>query len=75
MRKLVIALTPVGLLSLAVAAPAFAYHAEGDGPRGFDMKKVDKNTDPRVDRNGDGFICFKGTKGGHDVVIDNRLPE
>ena len=74
MRKLVIALSLVGVLSLTSLVPVFADQA-GACPPGFELRHADPHAGTDVvDRNGDGIICFKSTKGGHSVVIDNRIP-
>jgi hypothetical protein len=67
MRKAFAALTIAGLASLSPAAPAGARAAHGRCPSGFARvanTQIRSDAHPeRVDRNNNGFICVKDTKG------------
>jgi len=70
MRRKLAAVAVAGLASVATATPAFANHNDNRGnaacPGKFRRVTVNSVNDPRarrVDRNDNGFVCFRNTQG------------
>ncbi len=87
MRKPIVTLFLIVLLSLIIAVPALADHGVspvGGCPDDFHLHHVmdhdhDQDEPHRhvgfdVDRNGDGYLCVKHNDGGAHVHTDNNVP-
>ncbi len=74
MKKLIIAMSIVGMMALASLAPVFVAHGEPipGCPQGFFQTKADSDT-KHIDRNNDVQLCLKTTPQGRQIIIDNHV--
>lgn len=75
--KKLVALASAGLLTLAVAAPAFAAPEKDQCPPGWDFYTAVSDAAKAIDErgNGDGTVCGKEVpgKGNGDFLLENYV--